>query len=77
MKDDRDSKQLPYATPAQPRVGSPEVPVPYVLFGICMLPLILGILIASKMDTPFGLLIAIPSGIGSIVLPIVSQMREH
>ena len=53
-----------------------KIPSSY-LFGVCMLPLILGILIFAKGDDAMGLMIGIPSAIGSIVLPIASKMRER
>ena len=71
--------QLQYATPMPPKVGSPTVPMPYVLFGACVIPLVIGVLLMSAGTGDagaFGMALAVPSAIGAIVLPVVSQMRE-
>ncbi len=73
MNSDKKEDPLPYATPTPPRA----IPLPYFLFAVCMILLIIGIAIGSTQNETVGLLLGIPSALGSIVLPIVSQMRER
>ena len=83
MKPDPKTEQrLVYATPTPPQTGSsPNIPIPYVLFGTCTLILMIGLVILTMnpihaLGPEAGLVIVVPAAIGAIVLPIVSQMRE-
>jgi hypothetical protein len=79
LMDRKKPDSLNYATPVPRREGSPEVPAPYIAFGVCGLLVVVGILLwgaGGATGSFVGLLIAIPAALGSIVLPIVMQMRE-
>ena len=52
---------------------------PYVVFWACCLLAVLGCLLVfngSRNDTILGIVVAVPSGLGAIVLPLLVHFRQ-